>query len=67
MWIVRLALRRPYTFVVMSVLIAILGGNRGLRHADGHFPEHRYTGGQPGLELCRNFAGGDGKANRHHQ
>src|ERR1700760_2832454 len=26
MWIVRLALRRPYTFVVMSVLIAILGG-----------------------------------------
>jgi len=25
MWIVRLALRRPYTFVVMSVLIAILG------------------------------------------
>ena len=26
MWIVRLALRRPYTFVVMSVLIAVLGG-----------------------------------------
>jgi multidrug efflux pump subunit AcrB len=25
MWIVRLALRRPYTFVVMSILIAILG------------------------------------------
>ena len=25
MWIVRLALRRPYTFVVMSVLIVILG------------------------------------------
>jgi multidrug efflux pump subunit AcrB len=25
MWIVRLALRRPYTFVVMSLLIAILG------------------------------------------
>ena len=25
MWIVRLALRRPYTFVVVSVLIAILG------------------------------------------
>src|ERR1700692_1956575 len=27
MWIVRLALRRPYTFVVMAVLIAILGGS----------------------------------------
>jgi multidrug efflux pump subunit AcrB len=26
MWIVRLALRRPYTFVVAAVLIAILGG-----------------------------------------
>jgi len=25
MWIVRLALRRPYTFVVMAVLIAVLG------------------------------------------
>src|SRR5436309_5175543 len=27
MWIVRLALRRPYTFVVMAILIAILGGS----------------------------------------
>ena len=26
MWIVRLALRRPYTFVVAAILIAILGG-----------------------------------------
>jgi len=26
MWIVRLALRRPYTFVVMSLLITLLGG-----------------------------------------
>src|SRR5579864_6189138 len=26
MWIVRLALRRPYTFVVMSIVIALLGG-----------------------------------------
>ena len=25
MWIVRLALRRPYTFIVMSMLIMILG------------------------------------------
>jgi multidrug efflux pump subunit AcrB len=27
MWIVRLALRRPYTFIVMAILIAILGGS----------------------------------------
>src|ERR1700740_2312864 len=26
MWIVRLALRRPYTFLVMAILIPILGG-----------------------------------------
>ena len=26
MWIVRLALRRPYTFVVMSILILLMGG-----------------------------------------
>ncbi|HLJ50109.1 MAG TPA: efflux RND transporter permease subunit [Bryobacteraceae bacterium] len=26
MWIVKLALRRPYTFVVMAVLMAVLGG-----------------------------------------
>src|ERR1700689_3122713 len=26
MWIVRLGLRRPYTFVVMAILIGILGG-----------------------------------------
>src|ERR1700692_2257876 len=26
MWIVRLALRRPYTFIVMAFLVAILGG-----------------------------------------
>ena len=29
MWIVRLALRRPYTFIVMAILIAILGTPRG--------------------------------------
>ena len=27
MWIVRLALGRPYTFVVMAILIAILGSS----------------------------------------
>src|SRR5690348_11844517 len=27
MWIVRLALSRPYTFIVMAILIAILGGS----------------------------------------
>ncbi len=39
MWIVRLALRRPYTFVVMAILIAILGGLTILRMPTDIFPE----------------------------
>ena len=38
MWIVRLALRRPYTFVVMAILIAILGGTAILTMAVDIFP-----------------------------
>lgn len=39
MWIVRLALRRPYTFVVMSLLIAVLSGVTLLRMPIDIFPE----------------------------
>src|SRR5579863_3358771 len=38
MWIVRLALRRPYTFVVMSILILIMGGLAILRTPTDIFP-----------------------------
>ena len=38
MWIVRLALRRPYTFVVMSILIAILGVGAILTMSTDIFP-----------------------------
>src|SRR5579864_9354434 len=38
MWIVRLALRRPYTFVVMAVLIAILGSSAIVTMPDDIFP-----------------------------
>ena len=38
MWIVRLALRRPYTFVVVSVLIAILGISAVLTTPKDIFP-----------------------------
>jgi multidrug efflux pump subunit AcrB len=38
MWIVRLALRRPYTFVVMSILIVILGIVAILRTPTDIFP-----------------------------
>ncbi|HZU96830.1 MAG TPA: efflux RND transporter permease subunit [Planctomycetota bacterium] len=39
MWIVALALRRPYTFVVMAMLIAILGVVMILRMPTDIFPE----------------------------
>jgi multidrug efflux pump subunit AcrB len=38
MWIVRLALRRPYTFVVLSILILIMGGLAILRTPTDIFP-----------------------------
>ena len=38
MWIVRLALRRPYTFVVMSILILLMGGLAILRTPTDIFP-----------------------------
>jgi multidrug efflux pump subunit AcrB len=39
MWIVRLALRRPYTFVVMAMLIAVLGAVSIYRMPTDIFPE----------------------------
>lgn len=39
MWIVRLALRRPYSFIVMSLLIAVLGVLSTSRMAVDIFPE----------------------------
>ena len=38
MWIVRLALRRPYTFVVMAILILVMGVVAILRTATDIFP-----------------------------
>src|SRR4030081_2858588 len=38
MWIVRLALRRPYTFLVMSILILIMGGIAIVRTPTDIFP-----------------------------
>ena len=39
MWIVKLALRRPYTFVVVSILIALFGIAAALRMPTDIFPE----------------------------
>src|ERR1039457_4193135 len=39
MWIVQLALRRPYTFVIMAMLIVIMGGLAIVRMPTDIFPE----------------------------
>src|SRR5262249_26705607 len=39
MWIVRLALHRPYTFVVMALMILVLGGTAGTQMRTDIFPE----------------------------
>jgi len=43
MWIVRLALRRPYTFIVMSMLILILGVLSIFRTPIDIFSRRRYS------------------------
>jgi len=39
MWIVQLALRHTYTFVVMAMLIAVVGGLAIFRMSTDIFPE----------------------------
>jgi multidrug efflux pump subunit AcrB len=53
MWIVRLALRRPYTFVVMAMLIAILGAVTVVRMPTDIFPEIKI----PVISVIWNYTG----------
>ena len=53
MWIVRLALRRPYTFVVMAMLIMLLGGVTIARMPTDIFPEIDI----PVIAVVWNYAG----------
>src|SRR4030081_733790 len=53
MWIVRLALRRPYTFVVLAILILILGTLSALRTPTDIFPNITI----PVVSIIWNFTG----------
>jgi multidrug efflux pump subunit AcrB len=53
MWIVRLALRRPYTFVVLSILILIMGGLAIVRTPTDIFP----TIDIPVVSIIWNYSG----------
>jgi hypothetical protein len=56
MWVVLVALRRPYTFVVLALLIAIFGVLAALDTRDRHLPEHQHSGRQRRLDLQRSLA-----------
>ncbi len=56
MWIVRLALRRPYTFVVLSLLLFIVGPVVMLRTPVDIFPNIDIPGRLRHLELRRHVA-----------
>ena len=51
MWIVRFALQRPYTFVIVAVLIAIFGIACHPEDANRHFAGHRYPNRERHLDL----------------
>ena len=57
MWIVRLALRRPYTFIVMAILIGIHGRTFDRHNTHRHFSLHQYSNGGRDLELQRHESG----------
>ena len=53
MWIVRVALNRPYTFVVLGPARLHAGPGRRVEHADRHLSEHRHPGHLRRLVLHR--------------
>ena len=61
MWLVRLALRRPYTFTITAMLIVLLGDRHHRADVHGHFSENQHSGGQRHLALYRPVVGGDGR------
>jgi len=60
MWLVRIALERPYTFVIMSILIAVVGIGSIFTMPTDIFPAIDIPVGQCYLDLQRNLARRDG-------
>jgi len=67
MELVRVALRRPYTVAVLSLLVLLLGGLAVTRMVVDFFPEDRHSGRVRGLELSRPVRRGNGTPRHHHQ
>ena len=65
MWIVRLALDRPYTFIVLALLILVLSPLVILRTPTDIFPNIDIPVIAVGLDLYRPESGGDGRPADH--
>ncbi|MGF6837828.1 hypothetical protein QF001_001695 [Paraburkholderia youngii] len=63
MWIVKLALKRPYTFIVLAVLRFILGPLAIMRTPTDIFPQHRHTGREHRMNVQRLLGPRHGAAN----
>ena len=50
MWVVRVALRRPYSFVVLALPIAIFGIRAALNTPTENLPEPQHSGRQRALD-----------------
>jgi hypothetical protein len=51
MWIVKVALDRPYTFLVLALVILLLSPIVIQRTPTDIFPEHRHSGGRAHFQL----------------
>ena len=67
MWIVKIALKRPYTFIVLALLILLISPLVIHAHAHRHFPQRQHPGRRRALELHRPERRGDGRAHRHRR
>ena len=47
MWIIKVALDRPYTFIVLALLILIVEPGGDFPHTDRYLSQHRYSGRSP--------------------
>ena len=57
MWVVRVALQRPYSFVVLALLAnRDIRRTGGVEHAGRHLPEPQHSGRQRGLDRQRSVA-----------
>ncbi len=64
MWIVKIALKRPYTFIVLALSDPAHQPAGDSAHAHRHFSERRHPGGCRAVELHRPERRGDGRAHR---